>query len=437
VSKQWSASTVAAIVALAFAAGCGGSDDSNGQKGSKAAGPVPEPSAPVTISFASWVGQNRGMRVLYREFRKQHPNITVEFQDIPSEEARRKLTTQIAGGNPPDVAYIDAGTTAEFAARDTLVNLDDYLERSEIASPEDFVESLRESATHEGSMYGLPFDGESTGLFYRKDLFEAAGITEPPKTWEEFQATAAKLTQPAKRQYGYALFAPSPESAYYWYPWLWQAGGELLSDDEAKVAFTSAEAKQAAEFYVGLNKYSPKDLLNSNSYDGRIAFSRGTVGMYMAGAWLAGVLREEFPKVDDKWATAPLPEGPNGCATTIAGDNVVLFAAGKQQDAAWKWIEFLTSTEGQRMWTIDDEFGTLLPTRTALLESPELAEKKPILKGFAEAMKCGRPFAKNPNWPRVEELLSEQLGKAMYGEQTATQALDAAATEGQELLDRG
>jgi multiple sugar transport system substrate-binding protein len=421
----------------AIAVGCGSSGGGSDNKASTGSGPVPEPNKPVTISFASWVGQERGMRALYREFQKEHPNITVKFQDIPSEEARRKLTTQIAGGNPPDVAYIDAGTTSEFAARGALVNLDDYLERSDVASPEDFVESLRDSATHDGSMYGLPFDGESTGLFYRKDLFEAAGITEPPKTWDEFLATAQKLTQPAKKQYGFALFAPSPESAYYWYPWLWQAGGNLLSDDEAKIAFTSPEAKQAAEFYVGLGKYSPKDLLNSNSYDGRIAFSRGTVGMYVAGAWLAGVLREEFPKIDGKWATAPLPEGPKGCATTIAGDNVVLFEGGKNQDAAWKWIEFLTRPESQRMWTIDDRYGTLLPTRTELLESPDLAEKKPVLKGFAEAMKCGRPFVKNPNWPRVEEVLSEQLGKAMYGEQSATQALDAAATEGQELLDRG
>ncbi len=48
-------------------------------------------------------------------------------------------------------------------------------------------------------MYGLPFDGESTGLFYRTDLFEAAGIAEPPKTWEEFTAAAEKLTDPAKK----------------------------------------------------------------------------------------------------------------------------------------------------------------------------------------------------------------------------------------------
>jgi multiple sugar transport system substrate-binding protein len=422
------------FVVAALIAGCGGSDGSD--NGAEAgAGPVPEPKEPVTISFASWVGQERGMKALYKEFRKQHPNITVEFQNVPAEEARRKLTTQIAGGDAPDSAYIDANLTAEFAARNTLVDLDDYIERSEIVAPEDFVEVFQDSTEFDGSSYALPFDGESTGLFYRTDLFEAAGITEPPKTWEEFEATAAKLTDPAKKQYGFALFAPAPESAYYWYPWLWQAGGEVLSEDESTIEFNSEAGKQAAEFYVGLTEYSPRDFLNSNSYDGRIAFARGTVGMYVAGAWLAGVLSEEFPKIDGKWATAPLPEGTDGCATTIAGDNLALFTGGENQDAAWKWIEFLASPEAQRMWTVDDPFGTLLPTRTDILESPELAEKKPVMKGFAEAMKCGRTnFIADPAWPKIEEALSEQLGRAMYGEQTAAEAVDAAAAEGQEML---
>jgi multiple sugar transport system substrate-binding protein len=430
-------SAIGLIVVAALVAGCGGSDSGSESNAGKGSGPVADPKAPVTISFASWVGNERGMKRLYRQFRTEHPNITVKFQEIPAEEASRKLTTQIAGGNPPDAAFMDAGTTADFASRGALVNLDQYIKRSEY-DQEDYVEAFAGSAKYEGSMYALPFDGESTGLFYRTDLFEAAGISEPPKTWDEFVAAAEKLTDPAKKQYGYALFAPSPESAYYWYPWLWQAGGTLLSEDEKSVEFNSDAGKKAADFYIGLTKYAPKDFLNSNSYDGRIAFARGTVGMYMAGAWLAGVLTEEFPKIEGKWATAPLPEGEAGCKTTIAGDNLALFSQGKNQDAAWKWIEFLTRPASMKVWTVDDPTSTIMPTRTSLLESPELAENKPILKGFVEAMDCGvTSLINNPKWPRVEEILSEQLGKAMYGEQTGAEAVDAAATEAEPLLARG
>jgi multiple sugar transport system substrate-binding protein len=286
-------------------------------------------------------------------------------------------------------------------------------------------------------MYALPFDGESTGLFYRTDRFEAAGISDPPKTWDEFEAAAAKLTDPGKKQYGYALFAPSPESAYYWYPWLWQAGGELLSKDGKEVLFNSDTAKQAAEFYVGLTKYSPKDFLNSNSYDGRVAFATGKVGMYMAGAWFAGVLQGEYPKIRNKWAAAPLPEGDKGCATTIAGDNLVLLEGGKNADAAWKWIEFLSEPDNMAEWTFRSKGSTLLPPRKSLLESPELGQKKPILKGFAEQMKCGNAnVIANPKWPRIEQELNKQLGKAMYGEQSAAQALDEAAGVAERLIRR-
>jgi multiple sugar transport system substrate-binding protein len=420
-----------------FATGCGGSDDDDATSAGKGKGPVAAPTEPVEISFASWVAKERGMKKLYRQFREEYPNITVDFQEIPSEEAARKLTTQIAGGNPPDTAYVDSGTTADFASRDALVNLDDYLARSETVKPEDFVEPFRLSAMFEDSMYALPFDGETTGLFYRTDLFEEAGITEPPKTWEEFEAAAEKLTQPDKKQYGTILFSPPPESAYYWYPWLWQAGGDLMNEDESAPLFNSEEGKQAAEFYVGLNKYSPRDYLNSNSYDGRIAFANGSVGMYVAGAWLAGVLEEEFPDINGKWASAPLPEGPAGCKTTIAGDNLVMFSNAENKDAAWLWLEFLSRPESQKVWTIDDPHSTIMPTRTALLESPELKENKPQLEGFAEAMPCGvTSLINNPKWPRIEEALSEELGKAMYGDQSASEAVDNAAAKAEEIIQR-
>jgi multiple sugar transport system substrate-binding protein len=428
-----SVSAVVAVVMLA--AGCGGSDNGSQSTSKQTGKPVAEPKQPVTISFASWVGKERGMKALYKKFQAEHPNITVKFVDIPSEEAGRKLTTQIAGGNPPDAAYLDAGTIADFASRGALVKLDDYVKRSK-TNPDDFVDAFRRSAEFKGSLYALPFDGESTGLFYRTDLFKAAGISEPPKTWDEFQQDAEKLTDPAKKQYGLAMFAS--ESAYYWYPWLWQAGGNLLSKDEKTPEFNSDAGKKAADYYVGLTKYAPKDYLNSNSYDGRVAFANGSVGMYVAGAWLAGGLKNEFPKIEGKWATAPLPDGDAGCKTTIAGDNLALLSQGKNQDAAWIWVDFLAKPENMKVWSVDDPASTIMPTRTSLLQSPELAQKKPVLKGFVKLMECGvTSQIGNPKWPKVEEILNEQLGKAFYGDQSGADAVDAAADEASPLLARG
>ncbi|WP_270889058.1 ABC transporter substrate-binding protein [Pedococcus sp. 5OH_020] len=416
-------------------AGCGGGSTASQQSASThpPAGPVAEPTGPVTITFASWVGNEPVIQSLARKFHSQHPNITVKFQNVPAEEATQKLTTQIAGGNAPDAAYVDASTVAAFASRGALTQLDDYIARGRGIDPKDYVPAFKTSTVYKGKMYGLPFDGESTGLFYRTDLFAAAGITAPPRTWEEFQADAARLTQPDKKQYGYILFAP--ESAYYWYPWLWQNGGQLLNEDGTAAAFNSDKAKTAASFYVGLAKYSPKDFLNSNSYDGRVAFATGKVAMYMAGAWFAGVLDGEFPKIKGKWAAAPLPEGPAGCATTVAGDSLVMFSGGKNQDAAWKWLEFLSQPENIALWTYKSKGSTLLPPRTSLLESSDLTAQKPILKGFADQMKCGvSNVIANPKWPKVEDKLNQDLGKAFYGDESVSDALDHAAQQADQIL---
>jgi multiple sugar transport system substrate-binding protein len=435
-STTRSLSLLAAGAVLSLLAACGGGGGGSSAPGSEtsASGPVPEPTAPVSITFSSWVGNDKGMKTLYSKFKAEHPNITVEFQDVPAEESEKKLTTQVAGGNPPDAAYVDASLVANFAPRKALVNLENYISRSDIVSSEDYVEAFKAQTLVDGAMYGLPFDGESTGLFYRKDLFEAAGIAGPPKTWEEFTAAAQKLTDPAKKQYGFQVFAP--EAEYYFYPWLWQNGGEMLSADEKTVLLNDDRAKQAAEYYIGLTKYSSPDYLNSNSYDARIGFAQGQIGMYMAGAWFAGTLSDEFPKIEGKWATAPLPEGTAGCKTTIAGDALVMFAQGEKQDAAWKWVEFLSKPENMAEWTYGST-GTLLPPRTSLLESPDLVEKKPVLKGFADLMKCGVNYnIADKNWPKISEELNTQLGNAMFGKVTPAEALDNTAAEADKLRSR-
>ena len=396
---------------------------------------IPEPTSPVTIRFASWVSSSDSMQKLKAEFETIHPNIKIEFEDVPAEEFTDKLTTRIAAGNPPDVAYVDASAVVDFASRNALVDLGPYVEKTTAVKVDDYVEAFLMSAKYEDKLYGLPYDGESTGLFYRTDLFDAAGITAPPKTWEEFEAAAKALTKPDQQQYGFIMFAT--EAAYYWYPWLWQNGGELLSEDGQEIRFNSPEGKEAAEFYVGLTKYSPPDYLNSNSYDGRVAFAEGQVAMYVAGAWFAGVLMSEFPDTNGKWASAPLPTRKR-CATTIAGDILVLPSGAKNHDAAWKWIEFLSAPQNLALWTIGtpDAPATLLPTRTSLLTDPRIFEVNPILKGFAEQMSCGvTGAAPNPRYGEVETALNDALGRAIYGDSDAATALDEAAEEGQGILE--
>ena len=344
------------------------------------------------------------------------------------------LSTRIAGNNAPDVAYVNASDTADYASRGAAVDLTDYIERSDVVNPDDYVEAFKTFVTYEDKLYGLPQGGETTGLFYRTDMFEEAGIDGPPTTWEEFEAAAAALTDKDAGQYGYELFAP--ESAYYWYPWLYQAGGDLLSED-GEIPSPATRRRRRRTSTSASTEYSPPDYLNSNSYDGRVAFAEGQVGMYMAGAWFAGTLSEEFPDIEGKWATAPLPEGAAGCKTTIAGDSMVMMADTEVSDAAWLWMEFLSAPEVLAERTYKTE-GTLLPPLTSLLEGDEITEEKPVLQGFIDLMPCGvASTVANPKFPRIETILNEELGKAMYGDQSAEEALDNTAQQAEAILARG
>jgi multiple sugar transport system substrate-binding protein len=279
----------------------------------------------------------------------------------------------------------------------------------------------------------LPYDGETTGLFYRTDLFKEAGITSPPATWDQFRSAADKLTDPSKKQYGFIVFAP--EAAYYWFPFLWQAGGHLTSSDGKKIAFDSPQGRTAANFYVGLRKDSPPDYYSSNSWDGRVAFATGKVAMYEAGAWFGGQMKTEFPKITKNWSVAPMPQGPSGCATTIAGDTLVVFNQTKNADAAWKWIEFLSSQENMKAWTYGSKTTTLLPPRQSLLSDPNLGKYNPWLTSFAQQMKCAvNDNLTNPNWAQVQDTLNSELGKAIFGDQSPVDALSKAAQKGQQIL---
>jgi multiple sugar transport system substrate-binding protein len=101
------------------------------------------------------------------------------------------------------------------------------------------------------------------------------------------------------------------------------------------------------------------------------------------------------------------------------------------------WIEYLSRPENMKLYTVGAPASTLLPPVKSMLEDPATFAKKPILKGFAEAMKCGpEETGSNPNAPKIEEALNEQLGRAMYGEITASEALDEAAAEAQQILRR-
>ncbi|HEU0193475.1 MAG TPA: sugar ABC transporter substrate-binding protein [Gaiellales bacterium] len=455
--------TSLAVGVVVAAAGCGSSSSSGsggtthsvaqteqqgaeGQKLnlSKLSPSIPDPSSPVTITYETWQDFSKGaLPALAKEFHQIHPNISIKFQPVNADSAETKLTTQIAGGNPPDVAYVDDGTVGSFAPRGAILNLEDYMSKSKATPKGDYVPAFTKMVSYKNQMYGMPIDGESTALFYRTDEFKKAGITSPPKTWAELLADAKKLTIPSKKQYGYALFATTGETSYYWYPFLYQAGGRQTTPDDKTAAFASPAGLKAGQFYVSLRNYSSPDLWGSDSWTARTTFATGKTAMYMAGAWFAGEMENTFKnQIKNNWAVAPLPTMTAGspCATTIAGDALVIPSAGHNHDAAWKWIEFLEAPQNMALLNLGTKSNptTLLPPRTSLLNNPATFKTNPVLKPFAANMRCGiTDLSQNPNWGQVDSgPLSDALAHGIYGKGNIDTELKSAAQQANSLLQK-
>ena len=158
--------------------------------------------------------------------------------------------------------------------------------------------------------------------------------------------------------------------------------------------------------------------------------------MYIAGAWFAGVMQQEFPDITGKWAMAPLPQDER-CATTIAGDFLVIFEASENKEAAWKWIEFVSAPENMQFLNLGTPEAptTLLPPRRSLLEDPATFEANPVMQGFAASMECAVVSEiVQPRYPEAEQILNDALGRAIYGEIDARTAVIEAAQEAEALL---
>jgi multiple sugar transport system substrate-binding protein len=424
----WAAPVALLLAGLVTACGSGGGSTPASMPSTH----VAVPKKPTTITFVSWVGSSSTMKKFAAEFHKQYPTITVNFVNVSSDSEEQKLTTMVAGGTPPDAAYVDSGAVADFASRGVLADLDPYIGQSKVVKTPEYVPAFKAMNTYKGHMYGLPFDGESTAIFYRTDLFRAAGIKCCPHTWTEFQADAKALTNPAKKQYGFGLFGQ--EAAYYWYPWLWSAGGHLVSADGKQILFDSPQGQAAASYFIGLRKYSPPDYWSSNSWDGRVAFPNGQTAMYEAGSWFGGTMESEFPKIQGKWSTFPIPVDKK-CATDIAGDSLVVFNASPNKDAAWLWDEFLSRKQNIELWNVGTKGSTELPPVTSLLKSPQTFKSNSWLRGFASDMNCGvSETGRVSQWPQIEQALDTDFTKAIYGKITPAQALAQGAQQAKQVI---
>ena len=331
----------AALAALLVTgAGCGGSSSGSSSGG--------------VTNITLWHGyvdtEGKAMKAMVAQFNASHPTIHVTAQYYGnSDYALQKVLTSIAGGSPPDIAYLYGSWAANIAQSPKTLTLNSYINADPNFHWSDFWPSERQVATVNGRIVGIPALVDNLALVYNKKLFRAAGIPFPTAnwTWQDLRTAAQKLTDPAKKQFGWAYVNDGSEDTVWRFEaLLWQAGGNILTADDKHAAFNSPAGVKALTLLQQMAVQDKSVYLDSGNDLYANLFNSGHIGMLYTGPWdLSG-----FPNVD--FGVQILPADLNH--QTISGpDNWVLFNNGSARaKAAFTFMSWFTSPQRSLEWSL-------------------------------------------------------------------------------------
>ncbi|MGI9862861.1 ABC transporter substrate-binding protein [Moorella naiadis] len=380
-------------------------------------------------------GQNeKVIQSLIADFNTSHKDIHVEGLYIPPAERIPKILSAIAAGSPPDVATLSPQEMSSVVSSGALAPVDKLAKPGQFVK-EDFYPGPLHAVTYNNKIYGVPISVGDVCLYINRDLFKAAGLDpdKPPQTWNELLEYASKLTKPEKNQWGILL----PTNPVLWTTEIWsafirQAGGQFLDDEKSLATFNSEAGVKALQLWVDLTqKYKAAPLIPIENQPMMEQFQTGKYAMAINyPQWIEAAKAYSFPV-----STAPLPKEKK-YATTLGGWDLVIFNASKQKEAAWSFVEWLSSPENAVKWNIG--MGSL-PTSKKTMELPQYQEyvkKNPLVNAFVVSEPYSEVNSRHPKYNRAALVVAQAIQAAIYGKEPAKVALDNAAKEVNDLLSK-
>ena len=153
--------------------------------------------AQVTVKMWSIDGDNGLYTKLAEDFNASQSEVVIESRLLAFDDLVNEALKAFATGQAPDIISLDNPDFAMFSSRGAMLDITDRVANSEVIDTSVYYEGPLASAMWDGKLYGLPKATNTIALFYNKDLFAKAGITEPPTTWDELLEDARKLNDPA------------------------------------------------------------------------------------------------------------------------------------------------------------------------------------------------------------------------------------------------
>lgn len=251
--------------------------------------------------------------MLFQQYRGANPYIgNISYRKFSEETYKKELLNALAAGNGPDIFAIRNSWVNEF--QDKIVPAPDY-QLSEKDVRDNFVDVVAYDFINpsDKKVYGLPLSVDSLALYYNRDIFNAAGITAPPKTWQELLIVAPKLTQidrfgnilQSALSFGTADNINRAPAILFG---LMFAIGAEIDDERGQISFFRTEAAQKAfEYYMLFsNVRSSEYTWNPNMHYSIDAFYEGRLAMMVNYSWRYETLRQKNAKLN--MAIAPFPQ---------------------------------------------------------------------------------------------------------------------------------
>lgn len=410
-----------------------------------------EDTGKITITFwHSFVPSTiKALDELIAKFEKENPDITIKAQYIPSGDALiQKLITAVQSKSAPDISWLHSDYFEDLIEADAIYKMDEFIKGKDSlpqAELDDIYPSLIQYSKWKGTLYSLPMEATNMALLYNKEMFRKAGLdpNQPPRTWDEFYEVSKKLTfdnnnDGKNDQTGFfvPIFpAAGPRGGWMvwqWMPFLWQAGGEYINEEQSKVLYNNDAGVAALALWQRLYKELKLETFTS---DFDVTFASRRLAMAIDGSWSLPNYKNLFKNID--WAFAPLPAGPDKPATIVGGEYLSIFKQSKNPDAAWRFIKWITTPEVQAFWSMKSGY---LPIRHAVLKDPEFQKylnENPNFKVFVDQMEVG--YAMKPidyGGLEITAHVAEAIEKSTIGKMDVRTALNMSAEKSNALLKK-
>lgn len=388
---------------------------------------TPSKNEVVTITYSTGKDSTPATKKLVEAFEKKYPNIKVKVQELPNstdEQHNTYVTALSAGDSSIDVLAMDVIWTPEFAAANWLLPLDDK-----------FTEEMRskmlpgpvEAVTYNGHVWAVPRFTDAGVLYYRKDI-----ISTPPQTWDELIQMAKENVGKEGTKYGIVFQGNQYEGLVCdALELIYSNGGSVIEGN--KVTIDTPQAIAGLQYLIDLVKIAPPGVTTYQEEDARNVFQQGEAIFMRNWPYAWSLLNSDDSPVKGKVGIAPIPRGKDGKegSPVLGGWNLGINKYSKHPEEAWKFIEFVTSEEGQKITALE---GGNLPTLKSLYQDKEVLAKNPYWADFYDVFITAKPRPVSPFYPQMSDSMQINFHKALTGEITAEQAIKNVAKDLSEIL---